>query len=204
MLRDRFFSLRNRLLCSARFRSLAQKNHLTQWLANRRAVDLFRISSGFIHSHVLLACVRLDLFERLRAGPLPVETIARDVGIDADRAVHLLRAAAALKLLERRSRERFGLGILGAAMVDNASVSALVEHHTVLYEDLADPLRIYYGAGGAARMSTLWPYAGSDIPGALGDEDVARYTSLMAASQAYFSTRHWLLDDVPKLLLPTA
>lgn len=184
MFGDFLFSLRNRLLSNSKFRAWAQKIPFAHRLANRRAVELFRISSGFIHSQVLLACVRLDLFTRLRGGPVTADRIAGEVGLAAERVEHLLRAAAALRLLERRSGGRFGLGVLGATMTDNESLLALVEHHTMLYEDLRDPLRIYGDVGGGTRMSALWAYASAEAPAALGERDVESYTALMAASQA--------------------
>jgi demethylspheroidene O-methyltransferase len=40
-------------------------NPLTRWLTRRRTRKLFDLMAGFVHSQVLLACVRLDLFQRL-------------------------------------------------------------------------------------------------------------------------------------------
>ncbi len=181
---DVFFDLRNRLLTNATFRRVAQKLPFTQWVARRQANQLFRICSGFIHSQVLLACVRLDLFERLRDGPLPVHSIAAATGVDPPRLLQLLRSAAALRLLERRGADNFGLGVLGAAMTDNPSVTELVRHHALLYEDLIDPVELFSNPAMTTRLSQLWPYARSEQPESLHGDDVETYTALMAASQA--------------------
>lgn len=183
MIGTTLFNLRNRLLSSAKFRRWAQKLPVTQRVANHRATELFRIASGFIHSQVLLACVRLALFERLAAGPVDTATLAAEAGMPEDRMQHLLRAAAALELLEFRPDASVGLGRLGATMVGNESLASLVEHHSLVYEDLDDPVRLFAETGRETRMMRLWPYAQSDNPDALVAEDVASYTALMASSQ---------------------
>ena len=156
---------------------------MIQRVANSRATSLFRVASGFIHSQVLLTCVRMGLFDRLAAGPLPVASVAADAGWPEDRTRHLLHAAAALELLELRPGDTVGLGKLGATMVGNEAIGALVEHHALVYEDLEDPVSLFAGSAGATRMSALWPYAGAERPASLAADDVRRYTELMAASQ---------------------
>lgn len=184
MSRDALFDFRNRLLSSERFRSFAQKIPFFQWVARRRAHALFRLCSGFIHSQVVLACVRLRLFERLQDGAQEVAHIAGQTSVPEDRMRQLLRAADALQLLEELPDGRYGLGVLGAALIDNESLLALIEHHAMLYDDLRDPVELFANPHAATAMSRLWPYA-SDSPGQrLVTDDVAAYTDLMASSQA--------------------
>lgn len=194
MSRDALFDFRNRLLSSARFRRLAQRIPIFQWVARRRALALFRLCSGFIHSQVLLACVRLKLFECLRDGAQDVASIAASAAVPEERMHTLLRAADALQLLEERPGGRYGLGVLGAAMTDNRSLLALVEHHAMLYDDLRDPVELFVNPRAATSMSRLWPYAGGATAEPLGTEDVAEYTNLMAASQAMIAEQ--VLDAV--------
>ena len=191
---SRIFALRNRLLTRPAFRRTAEKIPFIQRVARRQSVELFRLCSGFIHSQVLLACVRLDLFERLRNGPLEPADIALGAGLARRRCEHLLRAAAALGLLERRPDGRYGLGVLGATLIDNGAVLALVEHHALLYEDLVDPVALFAGAAGPTRLSRLWPYADAERPDSLGAEDVGPYSDLMAASQTMIAAQ--VLDAV--------
>jgi demethylspheroidene O-methyltransferase len=178
------FNLRNRLLSSASFRSFAEKVPIFQRVARKRAFELFAMAGGFIHSQVLASCVRLGLFEMLRNGALPINEIAARTGIPGARLGHLLRAAAALRLLDARAGERYGLGELGAAMVDNPSLDALVAHHELLYKDLADPVSMFSGEQDATHMQQLWPYATAGRPDDLSGAEVDRYTDLMASSQA--------------------
>lgn len=205
MFSESLFNFRNRLLSSERFRSLAQKLPITQWVAKKRSEQLFQLCSGFIHSQVLLACVRLGLFEALRNGPMNATEITAAAGLTADRGEHLLRAAAALRLLERLPDGKYGVGVLGATLIGNESILALVEHHALLYEDLSDPVALFAEPGNATRLSQLWPYAASHTPDVLTAEQVSSYTALMAKSQTmvaeqvldtYSLARHEKLLDI--------
>ncbi len=178
-----FFNLRNRLLSSASFRRKAEKLPFGQWLARRHAGRLFRIAGGFIHTQVLLSCVRLNLFEILRPRPLTTAELAARTQIPEDRLRHLLAAAAALDLLKRRRRDRFGLGPLGAAMNENEAVTAFVLHHDAFYQDLIDPVALFAGTA-ETRMSSLWSYATARTTDNLERDDVRAYTKLMSESQS--------------------
>lgn len=202
---DRWRAIRDFLLSSRRFQRFAAAFPLTRPIARRRALDLFDLCAGFVYSQVLVACVRLDLFARLRAGPLPVATLASRASIPADAMTTLLEAAASLSLLERRGDGRYGLGPLGAAMLGNPGIAAMVDHHAALYADLADPVALLCGEGGDGRLARYWPYAGETAASGLTREMVSPYTALMSASQpmvaemvlgAYSFSRHKCLLDV--------
>jgi demethylspheroidene O-methyltransferase len=137
--------------------------------------------SGFVYSQVLLACVRLELFDLLAAeGPLDPSTLAHRLALPQDAADRLLEAAVALRLLARR-HGRYALGPLGAALVGNGAVRAMVEHHDAFYDDLRDPVALLRRGTGDGALADYWGYAGSD-PQALPPERVARYSTLMSAS----------------------
>ena len=201
---DRARDLYDRILASPRFRSLAARFPLTRPVARRRVRALFDLCAGFVYTQVLLCCVRLRLFELLRDGPADTAGLAARLGLTPDAAALLLNAAASLRLVARRGGGRWGLGPLGAAMVDNPAVTAMVEHHALVYGALADPVALLRRAGGGA-LAGYWPYAEADRPAALRPEQVAAYTALMAASQpiiaaeilaAYPLRRHRCLLDV--------
>ncbi len=126
-------------------------------MAQRDAKALFDLVAGFVYTQVLLACVRLDLFERLAAGPLPAAELSARLALGDEGAERLLAAAVALELLERRSGDRIALGRLGAPMVGNRAVAAMVEHHATLYRDLADPVALLRRQAQPA-MAGYWPY----------------------------------------------
>ncbi len=159
---------------------------------------MFRLAGGFIHSQVLLACVRLELFERLRHGPVSAADLTHDVGLSATGAEHLYAAAAALELVERRAGDRIALGRQGATLVDNPGVLAMIRHHALLYEDLQDPVSLFSRQGGSTQMARLWPYAADTASDPPGDHDraaVREYSELMAVSQTMVAEQ--ILGAVP-------
>lgn len=139
---------RDRLLASPRFRRWAQTFPLTRWVARRRAAGVFDLVAGFVYSQVLLACVQLRLFELLLTeGPQTCAALAARCQLPLMSMERLLRAAVALELLERRAQDRYGLGPLGAPLARDEGLAAMVEHHTALYQDLAQPLHLLRSAG---------------------------------------------------------
>ena len=93
---------RNRLIARPGFQRWAADFPLTRPVAQRRAQSLFDITAGFVYSQILYACVELDLFNRLAAGPQSLSALAPAIGMTEAQADRLLRAAVALDLLERR------------------------------------------------------------------------------------------------------
>ena len=133
---------RDHLLMSPAFQRWAAAFPLTRWIAAQREQQLFDLCAGFVYTQTLLACVRLRLFQALAEGPLTAAMVAARIDLSPAMAERLLLAATALQLTERRGRDRFGLGPLGAAMLGNPGVAAMVEHHSMLYADLQDPVAL--------------------------------------------------------------
>ncbi len=169
-----------RLQASARFRRIASSFPVTRIVARRRAGELFDLCAGFVYSQILLACVELDLPQRLLGGTHDAVSLAPALGLTAERAEKLLAAAASLRIAAARRGGRYGLGPMGAALIDNPGVVAMIAHHPRLYEDLRDPVGLLRGRE-ATSLGAYWPYAGSHEVGAIG---AAPYSELMAASQA--------------------
>lgn len=203
--RDRWLALRDRCLSSPVFQRRASAFLLTRPTARRHARELFDLVAGFVYSQVLLACVQLRLFEILAEGPQALEALAKRLDLPEEAARRLLAAAVSLRLVEHRSGERYGLGELGAPMVGNRAVAAMVEHHAALYADLADPVALLRADSGRGALAGYWPYADAQAPSSLTGEGVATYSTLMAASQplvadeildAYDLAKHQCLLDV--------
>jgi demethylspheroidene O-methyltransferase len=198
-----------RQVASPAFRRWAAGFWLTRPFVRRRAARLFDLVSGFVYTQVLLACVRLDLFERLAAGgPATAAQLAQRHALPPRAMQRLLDAAVAIDLLAVHDG-RYALGSLGAPMVGNTALAAMVEHHAALYADLRDPVALLRGEGAGSAMSAYWPYAAhaSHYPPreALDEQTVAAYSALMTASQpmvidevlaAYPVQRHHALLDV--------
>jgi demethylspheroidene O-methyltransferase len=184
--RSRFEAWRDRLQASPRFRAWAAANKLTRPIARRRARALFDICAGFVYTQVLLSCVRLRIFDLLEAGPLSASVISMRIGVPPDATLRLLDAAVSLNLLDRRRSDTYGLGKLGCAMIGNAGIAAMVEHHAALYADLQDPVSVLRGARPGA-LSAYWKYAETENPAGLQARETDSYTALMAASQSFIA-----------------
>jgi demethylspheroidene O-methyltransferase len=211
--RERWHGFFDGLVVRPGFRRWASGFWLTRPLVQRRAGELFDIVAGFVYTQVLLACVRLGLFEQLASGPDTAVRMAQRHGLPLRSMQRLLDAGVALRLLRRHGSSRYGLGALGAPMVGNSALTAMVEHHATLYADLRDPVALLRDEGAGSAMAAYWPYA--SYPARQGDSDqgaealpmrqVAEYSALMTASQsmvieelldAYPLGRHRVLLDV--------
>jgi len=162
-------------------------NPITRWFTRRRAEKLFGVMAGFVHSQVLLACVRLQLLEAVRTQPRTLEELATLAQVPAAPLERLIRSAVSLQLLEPRGGGRFGLGALGAPVATHAGLRDMIEHNAVLYADMADPVQLLRAQSDAA-MHALWPYTdASDAQAVQGwsDVKVAQYSELMASSQRF-------------------
>jgi demethylspheroidene O-methyltransferase len=193
--RARWRAGRDRLLVDPDFQRRAARNWLLRPLVRRRAGALFDLVAGFVYSQVLLGCVRVRAFEILADGPQRVDTLARRFGLPPEGTERLLAAAAALHLVEARGNGLYGLGRLGAPLVGNEALVAMIEHHTVLYADLHDPLALLRGEGEAPALSRYWAYATAASPGVLPRESVDDYSALMSASQPLVAQQ--VLDAYP-------
>jgi demethylspheroidene O-methyltransferase len=202
--RERWLARRDRLLTSPRFRDVASRFAATRPIARARARELFDLVAGFVYSQWLFACVELKLFERLAAAPMTAEQLAAESKLPQLSAQRLLDAATSLGLTQPRGEDasgqrRYGLGPLGAAMVGNDAVTAMVQHHRALYADLADPLTLLRGERGGGELARYWAYAGGHAddraPGALGETVTAPYSALMAATQPLVAGQ--VLDAYP-------
>ena len=183
---DRCLAWRDRLIASPRFQWHMAGFALTRPVARRHARDLFDLVAGFVYSQVLLACVRLRVFELLAEEPQTAEQLAPRLSVPLDSACRLLEAAVALRLVEHRSGGRYGLGELGAPMVGNVAVAAMVEHHAALYADLADPVSLLRATPEQRSDNALaryWAYGEAHSRDAPANPRVAAYSALMAASQ---------------------
>lgn len=192
---DKLLAIRDRWLSSPRFQRWAAAFPLTRGTARTRARALFDVCAGFVYSQILFACVRLGLFEHLRHGPQTVEALAAALKVPRASMQRLLDAAVSLQLVDPRSAGRFGLGPLGAALVGNPGVGAMIEHHRMLYADLHDPVALLRGEQSATELGRYWAYARTGSPAGLSGNEIADYTTLMSESNALVAAE--ILDAYP-------
>lgn len=202
--RDRWRDWRDARLASPAFRRWASSWALPRLLVRRRARSLFDLMAGFVYSQTLLACVRLRLIDHVAQGPQTAECLSALTGVPLAGLQRLLDAACSLELLERRDTGAYGLGVLGAPMVHDGGIAAMVEHHALLYEDLRDPVALIKADAPSGLMAQYWVYVHTRQPGALTDAQVAAYSGLMTATQPMIAEevlhavplagRHCLMD----------
>lgn len=145
--------------------------------------------AGFVHTQVLLACVRLRILELVCESPRTLGELAAKCQVPASALQRLLESARALRLLELRGQGRYGLGPLGAPVAGHAGLRAMIEHHAVLYQDMQDPVALLLDQLPQGQMAKYWPYAEAE-PGTTGErrwqpDQVSRYSNLMSASQPF-------------------
>lgn len=190
-LRARLASQMDRWMTSPALYRWALQNPLGRWITRRRADALFELMAGFVHSQVLLACVRLRLLEKVRVAPASADELARHTGLSPSALERLLKSAVSLRLLDLRAGGRYGLGALGAPVVTHAGLRAMIEHNALLYADMNDPLKLLQ-APRDASMHAYWTYAAdaeSTQPDTLTAEQsatqAAHYSELMSSSQRF-------------------
>lgn len=210
--RDRFNAWVDGKLTSPGFLRWAASNVLTGWITRRRAQQVFDLMAGFVYSQVLLACVRLRILELVKESPCTLDELAQKCQVPVPALQRLIDSAVALRLLSLRGQGRYGLGALGAPVAAHAGVRAMIEHHTVLYHDMQDPVALLRDQVSDGQMAAYWPYSAMDAADELrpatprtwhGDK-VERYSQLMSASQPFvvdevlatydFSQHQCLLD----------
>ena len=205
---DRILILRDQLIATKRFQRLAASLPIFRSISRSRASNLFDVMSGFVYSQILLACVRLNVFNLLKNGPLSLEELSRLTHFPMKGLQTLVDAAVAIQLLERRSKGRYGLGTLGSPLVGNDAIAAMVEHHTAFYADMRDPLALLSGSMSERNLGKYWPYVSDkdeDQDSLKHKESVAEYSALMSASlplvadeivDAYNFSKHQCMLDV--------
>lgn len=198
----RWIGWRNAVLSSAGFQRFAARFLLTRPVARAKARALFDLVAGFTYSQTLAAVIETRWLDVLASGPAQTGALAQAADLPAAGAERLLKAAAAIDLVERLRDGRWALGQAGAALRGNPGIAEMVRHHRHLYADLADPLALLR-RGGAGELSEYWRYARAAGTGSA--EEVAAYSALMAASQpmvadqvidAYPFARHRRVMDV--------
>ena len=117
------------------------------------------------------------------------EGLLSATGIPEPALLTLLKAATGLGLLESYEGSLWGLGELGAAMLANPGIAAMVRHHQHLYADLTDPTALLRQRDSTA-LANYWAY-GEVKTGEISPET---YSELMATSQGMIAD--YVLDAV--------
>lgn len=176
---DRLAAWKNRLIADPAFQAFAVSNPLTRPVANRKAAESFDLVAGFVYAQILAAAVESGLIRRAAEGPVSAEIFAEMSGLGVPGAERLILSAVAMKLLRRQSDGQYAIGEMGAALLGNPSVFAMVRHHKVLYRDLEDIMGSLRQRTAETELGRFWAYREGAEPEAAG-----AYSALMAETQA--------------------
>lgn len=212
----RWLNARNRVLMNPAFQRFAMRNPLFRRTARYHANAMFAVITGFVQTKALTAAVDAGVIATLAKAPASSAELAGVAGLPLDAMQRLLGAARAIDLVELAAPDLWVLGQRGAALSSNQGALAMIEHHKIFYDDLADPLAMLRGGRGQGKLAAFWTYAPAAGQGRPATDDaaswqgggngaVAPYSALMAASQpmvaeqvidAYRFDRHQCLMDV--------
>lgn len=168
-----------RLIASRRFQRWAAGFWPTRGIVRREGEQLFGLLSGFCQSQVLMALVQLDIPRMLLERPLSIADISQRTRVPQQRMQVLLRASVALKLIKPKKRGDYALTRRGAALAGVPGLSEMIQHHDILYRDLADPAAFFRGDT-ETELASFWPYV---FGGDMDPHVAATYSDLMAQSQ---------------------
>jgi demethylspheroidene O-methyltransferase len=178
---------RNRRIASARFRSLMARLPLTRWIAQRKANQLFRLTAGFVHSHILFVCVRFGILEHLVDRSLTTAQLAAHCQLTQERMRLLLEQAERLGLVIQPGPDLWMLDDAGTVIAADAGLRAMILHHDALYRDLTDPVTLWRTERPDTDLRRYWAYVCGDAPNTVTAEQAAPYSLLMRESQAMFA-----------------
>lgn len=191
-LRERWLLWRNRWLSDPQFQRWSMRLPLLRGTARRHANAMFGVITGFVYTKTLTATVDLGIIAALLKAPESSQSLAVLAGLERPAMERLLAAAASIDLVEALPGDRWTLGQRGAALASNKGALAMIEHHKLFYDDLADPVAMLRLGRGGGALAAFWTYAeaagrGESAHGTK-DYDAAApgsnaYSDLMAASQ---------------------
>lgn len=207
-LRERFLLWRNGWLMRPDFQRLMMRLPVFRRVSQHHAASMFGVITGFVYTKTLTAAVDLGVIARLAEAPADTPALADMAGLPVPAMERLLAAAASIDLVEALGQERWTLGQRGAALASNKGALAMIEHHKLFYDDLADPVAMLRRGRGQGRLAAFWSYAeaaGRGEPASAQDPGTRAYSALMAASQpmvaeqvleAFDFSRHRRLLDI--------
>ncbi|WP_084607685.1 methyltransferase [Sphingomonas jaspsi] len=176
---------RNRLMANPAFRRWASRMPIVSRVARNRATRLFDLVAGFTYSQTLLASVESGLLDQLVGGAATTGDLADRLGMGALAAERLLRACAALGLVDRLDDGWWMLGAQGAVLQADRGIQAMIRHHRLLYADLEDPVRLLRDDRKTPTgLSDYWHYAAAERPDLEPQGRADPYSRLMAATQS--------------------
>jgi demethylspheroidene O-methyltransferase len=159
---------------------LASRLPLISRISRKEGEQIFQLMTGFVDTQILLTFVRTGALECLYEKPRAVDELGQLIGFDSEATLLLCRAGVALRLIKLRGN-KVTLARRGALILGLPGILELIDHHSILYQDLIDP-KAFFNGDAPRKLAAFWPYV-FGTPDAVNDNDVARYSDLMTKSQ---------------------
>ncbi|MEL7446744.1 MAG: methyltransferase [Pseudomonadota bacterium] len=198
-LKVRYVAKRNGIFASPKFQHWAAKLPFIRRIARARAGMMFDLVVGFSYSQILRAVIESELLDVLRDGPIDSETVAIRIGLSTEATLTLLRAARSLMLSEEVMPGEWMLGEQGAVLQADPGTQAMIRHHRLMYQDMAEPLELLRkDRREPTELSRYWSYAGALHGAAKAGEETAEYSTLMATSQQFVADQVLACFEFPR------
>jgi len=169
-----------RLMASRRFQRWAAKFPFTRNTVRSEGEAMFDLVAGFCHTQLLQAFVRFEIPQLLLKNEMNLPALADDIDVPEERLAVLMAGCVSIGLVKRRRSGFYALTRRGAALAGVPGLAGMIDHHEILYLDLADPVAFFRGEVDT-ELAEFWPY----VFGAKGAKDattIAQYSKLMADS----------------------
>ncbi len=170
-----------RLMASRKFQRWAARFPFTRGTVRSEGEAMFDLVAGFCHSQILQAFVRLNFPALLLVHDMKLDALAIEGRVPPDRLRVLMAGAEAIGLVRLRKSGHYRLTRRGAALAGVPGLQGMIDHHDILYLDLADPVAFFRGEV-ETELAEFWPYV-FGAGGATNPETTKRYSQLMADSQ---------------------
>lgn len=190
-----FGAKKNAFYANLKVQDLASRIPFLARISRKEGEAIFQLMSGFVDTQILLTFVRTGALEYLYRGPVLLDDLAESVGFDPEETAILCRAGQALGLVKVK-HNKVCLARRGALVLGLPGISELIDHHSILYSDLTDPVAFLRGETDR-KLASFWPYVFGNS-GDLSEAEVARYSNLMTKSQFMVARDTLSVLKVPK------
>ena len=175
-----WYNQKNKIIKNIRIQDFLAKFPITSRIARKEGEAIFQLMTGFVDTQILFTFVQSGALKLLEDNPMGVEELSRKIGLDLKGAEILCRAGCALGLVRFKSQRVF-LARRGVLILSLPGMAELIDHHSILYEDLSDPISLFRGEK-ETQLSKFWPYVFGQAD-SLSSSDVSKYSDLMSKSQ---------------------
>ena len=175
-----WYNQKNKIIKNIHIQDFLSRFPITSRIARKEGEAIFQLMTGFVNTQILFTFVKSGALKYLENQPLSIEELSGKIGIDVKGTEILCRAGHALGFVRLKSKKIF-LARRGTLILSLPGMIELIDHHSILYEDLLDPIALFAGEK-ETKLSQFWPYVFGEAK-SLDSMDVSRYSDLMAKSQ---------------------